>query len=85
MLVIHLVRQGPEQGYQSCFANVTNQGQNTPATQATLIFNVQNIRQLRLLKIWKTINVDVFKTELTYATTLCPYREVVLSDFDFDF
>ena len=69
MLVIHLVHQGPEQGYQCCFANVTNQGQNTLATQATLIFNVQNIKQLRLLKIWKT-NVDVFKTELTYATTL---------------
>ena len=84
MLVIHLVRQGPEQGYQSCFPNVTNQGQNTPATQATLIFNFQNIRQLRLLKIWKT-NVDVFtETELNYATTLCPYREVVLSvDLDF--
>ena len=26
---------------------------------------------LRLLKIWKT-NVDVFKSELTYAMTLCP-------------
>ena len=32
--------------------------------------------------MWKT-NVDVFKTEITYATTLYP-REVVLSlDFDF--
>ena len=70
MLVLHLVRQGPEQEYQSCFVNVTNQGQNTPATQATLIYNVQNTKQLRLLKIWNT-NVDVFKTELTYSPGPC--------------
>ena len=29
--------------------------------------------------VLRLTNVNVFKTELTYAATLCPYREVVLS------
>ena len=37
---------------------------------------------LRLLKIWKTY-VDVFKTELTYAMTLCPKGSGVISRFQF--
>ena len=66
----------PEQGYQCCFADATNQGQITSAKQATLVFNVQNTRQNHYFGI---ICIEIVGILIDVSKTNCLDTQVVLS------